>query len=110
MRCDILVHIPASEAYPVLNLSHAAAIVLYELHAANVPLSGPRPASEEDKEKLFLFFDDLLEAVDYHDFRREKTSVMFRRMIGRAVLTKWEFHTIMGVIGDAAKKIKKLEK
>ncbi|HVO77655.1 MAG TPA: RNA methyltransferase [Methanomassiliicoccales archaeon] len=110
MRCDILVHIPASEAYPVLNLSHAAAIVLYEIHAAEVPLTGPRPASEEDKEKLFQFFDDLLDAVDYHDFRREKTSVMFRRMIGRAVLTKWEFHTIMGVIGDAVKKIKKLEK
>jgi TrmH family RNA methyltransferase len=110
MRCDILVHIPASDAYPVLNLSHAAAIVMYELHAARVPLSGPRPATEEDKEKLFLFFDDLLDAIDYHDFRRGKTSVMFRRMIGRAVLTKWEFHTIMGVFGDAAKKIKKLEK
>jgi len=30
--------------------------------------------------------------------------------MGRAVPTKWEFHTIMGVFGDAAKKIKRLEK
>jgi len=110
MRCDILVHIPASDAYPVLNLSHAVAIALYEIHAAEVPLTGPRPATEDDKERLFSFFDDLLDAIDYRDFRREKTSVMFRRMIGRAVLTKWEFHTIMGVIGDAAKRIRKLEK
>ncbi|MFP4545734.1 MAG: RNA methyltransferase, partial [Methanomassiliicoccales archaeon] len=30
-RCDLLVHIPAGREYPVLNLSHAVAIVLYEL-------------------------------------------------------------------------------
>jgi tRNA/rRNA methyltransferase len=110
MRCDILVHIPASESYPVLNLSHAAAIVLYELYAAGVPLSAPRPTSEEERERLFEFFDELLDAIDYQDFRRERTSVMFRRLMGRAVPTKWEFHTIMGVIGDATKKIRKLEK
>jgi tRNA/rRNA methyltransferase len=34
---------------------------------------------------------------------------MFRRMMGRAIPTKWEFHTIMGVFGDAAKKIRKKE-
>jgi len=30
-RCDLLVTIPASREYPILNLSHAAAILLYEL-------------------------------------------------------------------------------
>ena len=110
MKCDILVHIPASDEYPVLNLSHALTIVLYELHAAAVPLSGPRQASNVERERLFQFFDDLLDAVDYPEFRKEKTKVMFRRMMGRAVPTKWEFHTIMGVLGDAAKKIKRLEK
>jgi TrmH family RNA methyltransferase len=29
--CNMLVHIPANPEYPVLNLSHAVAIVLYEL-------------------------------------------------------------------------------
>ena len=31
LKCDVLVSIPASREYPVLNLSHAVAIVLYEL-------------------------------------------------------------------------------
>src|SRR6266571_432798 len=31
--CDLLVTIPASKSYPILNVSHAAAILLYELHA-----------------------------------------------------------------------------
>jgi len=110
MRCDILVNIPSSDDYPVLNLSHAATIVMYELFQVRPrKVGGPRPTNEQEREKLFLFFDDLLDAVDYPDFRRERTKVMFRRMMGRAVPTKWEFHTIMGVLGDAAKKIKRLE-
>ncbi len=110
MRCDVLVHIPADEKYPVLNLSHAVTIVLYEIHAAAVPLKRPREATDAERERLYGFFDDLLDAIDYQDFRRERTSIMFRRLIGRSIPTKCEFHTIMGVIGDAAKKIRKLEK
>lgn len=110
MRCDLLVHIPASDEYPVLNLSHAATIVLYELHDARPGKGPPRGASEVEREKLFQFFDDLLQAIDYPDFRKERTKVMFRRMMGRAVPTRYEFHTIMGVLGDAAKKIRRLER
>ncbi len=33
-KCDLLVHIPANPQYPVLNLSHAVAIVLYELYTS----------------------------------------------------------------------------
>ena len=110
MRCDILVNIPSSKEYPVLNLSHAATIVMYELFQVRPRRAGgPRPTSDQEREKLFLFFDDLLDSVDYPDFRRERTKVMFRRMMGRAIPTKWEFHTIMGIFGDAAKKIKRLE-
>jgi len=110
LRCDILVHIPAHEDYPILNLSHAVTVVLYELFESKVSLEVPRKANEVEKEKLLLFFDELLDAIDYPDFRREKTKVMFRRLMGRAVPTKWEFYTIMGVLGDAAKKIRRLEK
>jgi len=36
-RCDVLVTIPASAEYPILNISHAAAIVLYELSRGRSP-------------------------------------------------------------------------
>ncbi len=104
--CDLLVHIPSDDTYPVLNLSHAVTILLYELYlmeghrTSRVPIS-----SEEERELLYQFFAQLLAAIDYPDFRRENTEIMFRRMMGRAVPTKWEFYTIMGVIGDAAKII-----
>ena len=104
-RCDILVNIPTSETYPILNLSHAATIVLYELFGTD--LKRPMPADHREKEQIFEFFDDLLEAIDYPEQRREYTSIMFRRMMGRAVPTKYEFNTIMGVFGDAARIIRK---
>jgi tRNA C32,U32 (ribose-2'-O)-methylase TrmJ len=83
---------------------------MYELFASHGKPSNPKKATEFEKDKLYQFFDALLDAVDYPTHRREKTSIMFRRMMGRAIPTSWEFHTIMGVIGDAAKKIKRLEK
>jgi tRNA/rRNA methyltransferase len=109
-RCDILVNIPANEEYPTMNLSHAATILMYEIFASHGKPSNPKKATEAEKERMFEFFDSLLDAVSYPEHRREKTSIMFRRMMGRAVPTSWEFHTIMGVIGDAAKKIRRLEK
>lgn len=102
-RCDVLVSIPASETYPVMNLSHAAAIVMYEMFGTG--MERPEPADSHEKEQIFEFFDNMLEAIDYPEHRRENTSVMFRRMMGRAIPTKWEYNTIMGVFGDAVKTI-----
>ncbi|MDR0334431.1 MAG: RNA methyltransferase [Methanomassiliicoccaceae archaeon] len=102
-RCDVLITIPASDSYPILNLSHAATIVFYEL-SENVA-AAPTPADDDEKERMMSFFDELLECIDYPEQRRLNTSVMFRRLIGRAVPTKWEYQTILGVFGDASKLI-----
>jgi tRNA/rRNA methyltransferase len=107
MRCDILVHVPTSREYPVLNLSHAVSIVLYELYQSMNLFEPPRPATEIEREVLFERFSELLDAIDYPEFRRERTEVMFRRLMGRAVPTKWEFYTLVGIIGDAGKMLKK---
>jgi tRNA/rRNA methyltransferase len=109
-KCDVLVHIPASDRYPVLNLSHAVAIVLYEIQLLSRPVPRPKATTDIERDHLYQAFDDLLVAIRYPDFRREKTSVMFRRMMGRSVPTKWEFYTIMGVVRDAARRIEALEK
>ena len=38
-----------------------------------------------------------------HGHKKEKTKVMFRRMINRSVPSTWEFHTLMGVFDGAVK-------
>ncbi len=108
-KCDILVTIPASPAYPILNISHAVSIVLYELHAAATPPRRTRTASDLEKEKLHEAFDALMVATEYPEHKRDRTRIMFRRMIGRAVPSAWEFHALMGVFQRATKRIRRLE-
>ncbi len=108
-RCDLLVTIPAAQAYPILNLSHAAVIVLYELFTAGAKPRVRRRASGLEKETLHRAFADLMTATDYPDHKRERTQIMFRRLMGRAVPSKWEFHALMGVLQRATKRIQRLE-
>jgi TrmH family RNA methyltransferase len=109
LRCDLLVTIPASPGYPILNLSHAAAIVLYELFAAAATTKHPRVASGLEKERLHEAFADLLDTTNYPAHKEARTRIMFRRLLGRAVPSKWEFHALMGVFERATKRIRRLE-
>jgi len=108
-RCDILVSIPAADRYPVLNISHAVAIVLYEMFEGG-EAHGPREASGAEKEHLHAAFRELLAATNYRAHLRGRTQIMFRRLIGRAVPSKWEFHTLMGVLTRATKTIRRGKK
>jgi TrmH family RNA methyltransferase len=109
-RCDLLVKIPAAEDYPILNVSHAATIVLYELFAARDRRRERRQASGMEREKLHEAFASLLEATDYPPHKRARTKVMFRRLIGRAAPSTWEFHALMGALQRATKRIARLER
>jgi len=108
-RCDLLISIPASPRYPILNVSHAAAICLYELYARK-PANRTRKAAGREKEILFAAFGDLLRTSEYPSHKRGRTMIMFRRMVGRAVPSKWEFHALMGVLTRATKALVRNER
>ncbi|KAA0003916.1 MAG: RNA methyltransferase [Thermoplasmata archaeon] len=103
-KCDLLVKIPTSETYPSLNLSHAVSIVLYELYSSQRKDIEPRLAGRIEKETLYAHFDKLLDAINYPEHKKENTKILFRRIIGRAMLSKWEYHTLMGVLKKAITK------
>src|SRR5436190_11417499 len=109
-RCDLLVSIPTSPQYSILNLSHAAVIVLYELFAARRPKGPLRKVSAAEKEVLHRTFAELMEVTEYPPHKKTRTKVMFRRLVGRAVPSKWEFHAFMGVLQRATKRIRRLER
>jgi len=104
MRSDFLITIPASPTYSILNISHAASIVFYELFASGYEKQVPRETGELEKEKLHEYFSMLLDVIDYPEHKKEKTKVMFRRLIARSVPSVWEFHTLMGVLDGAIKR------
>ena len=103
-RCDFLISIPANPNYSILNISHAAAILFYELFSRGIVEWEPRKAGEMEMEKLSEYFAMLLEAIDYPPHKKEKTKVMFRRLMARSVPSTWEFHTMMGVLDGAIER------
>lgn len=104
--CDLVVTVPTDPDYPVMNLSHSAATVFYELYCAGGRVAKrTRKATSDEKELLFLKFRHLLEVTGYPEHKMEKTMTLFRRTMGRAVPSKWEFHTLMGVFDRAINRI-----
>lgn len=106
--CDLLVTIPAHPDYPILNVAQAAAILLYEIHVSKTEKPRLREgATAEERDTLYESFDELLELTRYPLHKQDRTKVMFRRLMGRAAPSKWEFHALMGVIARAAKTIRR---
>jgi TrmH family RNA methyltransferase len=109
--CDTLLRIPTSDSYQSLNLSHAVGIVLYSLYLnKDIEQREIITLSNIEKEKLFNFFSDILKEINYPEHKKENTEIMFKRIMGRAMPSKWEFHTLMGVFSKSLENIKKNKK
>ena len=101
-RIDAICSIPASKAYPSLNLGQAATVVLYELRALTLsetqhPDAVHERASEAEIERLYEQFETYVAAIGHPDPKREKTSRMFRRLLGRAHPTPREASSLHGL-------------
>lgn len=100
---DMLITVPTSEIYPIMNLSHAVAVVLYELSDLE---GGNNPLAEGfDLQLLYRHLDELLEKINYPPHKKDKTSLMLRRIFGRAGLTPREVQTLRGVIRKIERKM-----
>ncbi|HTT46350.1 MAG TPA: RNA methyltransferase [Thermoplasmata archaeon] len=103
-RCDLLVHIPARREFPTLNLSHAAAIVLYAVHRARGP-DDPETTPEPERVALKgpekeLFLDrlgELLTRTGYPAHKRRGLILLFRRVFGRATPSEAELRMMLGL-------------
>ena len=98
-RCDLICTIPASQDYPILNISHAVGIVCYEL--ADLPRGAYSLAAREEMERLYEHLDTFLDRIDHPDFKRKNTLLMARRILGRTRLTTREVTTIHGILRRA---------
>ncbi len=103
-RCDLLVHIPARRDFPTLNVSHAAAIVLYAVHRARGvadPETTPAPEALElagsEKELFLARLGDVLARTGYPAHKRRGLILLFRRVLGRATPTEAEFRMMLGL-------------
>ncbi|WMW21042.1 RNA methyltransferase [Methanolobus mangrovi] len=95
-KCDLIMTIPTSDIYPVMNLSHAVAVVLYEFSDIKV---GDTPLADSlDMRLLYEHLSELIDNIDYPVHKREKTKLMLKRIFGRACLLPREVHTLHGIM------------
>jgi len=103
MRCSRLVHIPASEEYPSLNLAQAVQVMAYEVRMAALEPTKTSaksdPARHEDIEKLHAYLERSLYASGFlHPRDPRKLMQRLRRLLARARLEKVEVNILRGML------------
>jgi len=101
-----LVRIPASAAYPSLNLAMAVQLVAYELYRGQGLAAPPAPANAmplatpQEMEQLYAHLAQVLEEIDFRDRTRSGTHLMsrIRRFLQRAELDQNEANIVRGIL------------
>jgi TrmH family RNA methyltransferase len=100
----VLLRIPASEAYPSLNLAMAVQLVAYELYRARAPAAADpaavRLASAGELQELYAHFAQVLDEIDFKDRTESGTHLMsrIRRLLQRAALDHNEANILRGIL------------
>ncbi len=103
--CDFVVRIKTSEKYPVMNITHAAAIIFYELYKDEIPAQTENVKKE--KEELEKTFKAVITKLDYSENKRDFTTRCFKNLIGRSFVFKEEAKTLIGVFKKIDKKLRR---
>ncbi len=100
--CDMVAFIGTNEKYPVLNVSHALSIVLYELTRQKFSLDyqnmSNRKTKKRELEYLFRIFDKSLEKKRMRD--KKAVSRIFRRIINYSQPNGTETHALITALKE----------
>jgi len=109
--CDILVTIPTNEEYPIMNISHAAAIIFYEIYKnqKDYPVDNMEIASFEDKKIITKLCNEIISKLDYPEHKRKKVEIITKRIIGRAFIAGRESKLLRGTLKRVNVRIKTQE-
>ena len=98
--CDICVSIPTDPTYPIMNISHAAAIILYELfkNKNDFSVKGLDESTSLEKEYLIKDMKEIIDSLDIPDHKKRNGLKTFNNIISRAFITGREAHTFKGIL------------
>ncbi len=100
-KCDAVAYIPTSPRYPVLNISHALAILLYLLNREGIESSGvagmeKEGADESEMRALLNAFDALM--VNKRVRNKRAVSGVFERLVRNAQPSRSELHALITAV------------
>ena len=97
--CETTITIPTNSDYPVLNLSHAVGIVLYEINR-KMKVKEPKrrkSVSQEEFERLVDRVMEMLEDSSYPKRKLARSRTTLRRLISRGNPDEGEYENLMGI-------------
>ena len=104
--CDLLVTIPSWEGYPILNLSHAVAILCYAWFDNStedaMPNTEERLISPELRSRLRSEVKRLVASMPTKNHRRRGIEDTLFRVIMRGLPKEDEIHRLLAVVTEAA--------
>jgi tRNA C32,U32 (ribose-2'-O)-methylase TrmJ len=104
--CDFIVNIPTSKEYAALNISHAAAIVFYELfkeQAVKAMDEKYRLAGKEEKQLILGLIEKLLDKTGFSTKEKKETQRrVWKRLVGKSFMTKREAYALIGFLKKLA--------
>lgn len=106
-RCDLLISIPASPEYPVLNVATAASIIFYELHQTKSAPPLVAASTREDRERLVSLFEQACDVADVPAHRKRLAVRAFRAIVSRAFISQRESTLLLGVLRRALRLAKR---
>lgn len=105
--CDICVSIPTDPTYPIMNISHAAAIIFYELfkNKHDYAVEGLSESTKLEKDYLQKDMNSLIDSLDIPEHKKNNGKKTFNNIISRAFITGREAYTLKGILRRLNKKI-----
>lgn len=101
-KCDIMVHIPTNRKYPIMNLSHSVAVILYELYQSK----HSKTISLANKDEKDVLLEKLSEIVDLYPLKNgDKVKLAFKRIFNRGKISSVETRCILAVITQIEKDL-----
>jgi len=94
-KCDLIVKIPASRKYPTLNISHAIAIILYEISKSTLKNKPFTPRVSVDK--IAADFTELALIAGVQEYKVKIMKEALRRILRRSKPTQRESSLLVGL-------------
>ncbi|BCU70611.1 tRNA (cytidine-2'-O-)-methyltransferase TrmJ [Stygiolobus caldivivus] len=103
-KSDFLLHIPGNPAYPVLNLSHAVSIVLYEVYKLRTSSIKNENISNESIKLMELYSRKIIDSLKRSE-GDEYMYVVLKRVLLKGVSSEIEAKTIVRLLRKIYVKI-----
>ena len=107
--CDAVVRIEANPEYGTLNISHALAILLYEL-SKDKSKPAVEAMGENEKNLLLKYFDSLVDSNKQGVRNSGTIKLSFKRILGRGVKSKFEAMALLKMLKNLTLNLGKIRK